>query len=111
MNGCPCKMSLLPPTTDPLSLYRQAVAADGVSFAIPADAVREIVWQFHHHGRVVRPFVGITLSELTNGEGCGGGGVTKGGVITTARFLVILLPALVGKGQPCVLATPPRASC
>ena len=99
MNGCPCKMSLLPPTTDPLSLYRQAVAADGVSFAIPADAVREIVWQFHHHGRVMRPFVGITLSELTNGEG-GGGRHRKGGVVSTARFLVILLPALVCLSHP-----------
>ena len=78
MVGCPCKMPPLPPATDPLPLYWQAVAADGVSFAIPADAVREIVWQFHHHGRVMRPFVGITLSELTNSAGGEGASPLRG---------------------------------
>ena len=45
----------------------KAYAADGVSFAIPIDLVRAVVRQFHHHGRVKRPFVGLTLSELDQG--------------------------------------------
>lgn len=56
----------LPPAY-PAQRTLQAVAADGVSFAIPTDAVREIVRQFHQHGRVIRPFIGITMLEVSNG--------------------------------------------
>ncbi|GAX72727.1 hypothetical protein CEUSTIGMA_g183.t1 [Chlamydomonas eustigma] len=45
----------------------KAVAADGVSFAIPSDAVREIVRQFHLNGRVIRPYIGISMLEVGNG--------------------------------------------
>ena len=45
----------------------KAVAADGVSFAIPSDTLKDIVRQFSVHGRVVRPYLGVTLLELTNG--------------------------------------------
>jgi hypothetical protein len=30
--------------------------------------VCEIVRQFHDHGRVIRPYVGVTMVEVTNGQ-------------------------------------------
>jgi len=42
----------------------KALAADGVSFAIPIDAVREVVRQLEMHGRVIRPYIGVKLLQL-----------------------------------------------
>ncbi|CAI5489917.1 unnamed protein product [Closterium sp. Naga37s-1] len=42
----------------------KALAADGVSFAIPIDSAVLILDQLSRHGRVVRPFVGIKMLEL-----------------------------------------------
>lgn len=42
----------------------KAVAADGVSFAIPMDTAREVVRQLAAHGRVIRPFIGVKLLQL-----------------------------------------------
>lgn len=42
----------------------KALAADGVSFAIPIDAVREVVRQLETHGRVIRPYIGVKLLQL-----------------------------------------------
>ncbi|CAI5515556.1 unnamed protein product [Closterium sp. Naga37s-1] len=42
----------------------KALAADGVSFAIPIDSAVHILDQLSRHGRVVRPFVGIKMLEL-----------------------------------------------
>lgn len=42
----------------------KAVAADGVSFAIPIDTVREVVRQLEVHGRVIRPYIGVKLLQL-----------------------------------------------
>lgn len=43
----------------------KALAADGVSFAIPIDSVLEVVRQLNTHGRVIRPYAGIKLLQLT----------------------------------------------
>lgn len=42
----------------------KALAADGVSFAIPIDFVREVVKQLEIHGRVIRPYLGVKLLQL-----------------------------------------------
>ncbi|CAI5464359.1 unnamed protein product [Closterium sp. Yama58-4] len=42
----------------------KALAADGVSFAIPIDSAVHILDQLSRYGRVVRPFVGIKMLEL-----------------------------------------------
>eukprot|EP00475_Leptophrys_vorax_P043279 TRINITY_DN8276_c0_g1_i1.p1 TRINITY_DN8276_c0_g1~~TRINITY_DN8276_c0_g1_i1.p1 ORF type:complete len:200 (+),score=16.42 TRINITY_DN8276_c0_g1_i1:92-601(+) len=44
----------------------KALAADGVSFAIPIDTAVGILEQLAKHGRVVRPFVGIKMLELND---------------------------------------------
>lgn len=46
----------------------KAVAADGVSFAIPIDAAKDIVAQLANKGRVVRPHVGATLADINGGR-------------------------------------------
>ncbi|KAK9822097.1 hypothetical protein WJX74_007192 [Apatococcus lobatus] len=43
----------------------KAVAADGVSFAIPIDTARDVVQQLREHGRVLRPYAGIRMLQLT----------------------------------------------
>lgn len=43
----------------------KAVAADGVSFAIPIDTAKDVVRQLREHGRVIRPYVGLTMAEVT----------------------------------------------
>nr|ABK24658.1 unknown [Picea sitchensis] len=42
----------------------KALAADGVSFAIPIDSVIKTVEHFKKHGRVVRPWLGLKMLEL-----------------------------------------------
>lgn len=42
----------------------KAVAADGVSFAIPIDTAVEVMRQLAEHGRVVRPYVGMKMLQL-----------------------------------------------
>ena len=42
----------------------KALAADGVSFAIPIDVAKEVINELLHHGKVVRPFLGVKLLEL-----------------------------------------------
>lgn len=42
----------------------KALAADGVSFAIPVDAALDVMAQLARHGRVIRPYVGIKMLEL-----------------------------------------------
>ncbi|PSC74849.1 protease Do-like 14 isoform B [Micractinium conductrix] len=42
----------------------KAVAADGVSFAIPVDAAVDVMRQLREHGRVIRPYVGIKMLQL-----------------------------------------------
>ncbi|KAL4530046.1 hypothetical protein Ndes2437B_g08428 [Nannochloris sp. 'desiccata'] len=42
----------------------KALAADGVSFAIPIDFVREVVRHLEIHGRVIRPYIGVKLLQL-----------------------------------------------
>ncbi|KAI7837584.1 hypothetical protein COHA_008597 [Chlorella ohadii] len=43
----------------------KAVAADGVSFAIPVDTAVDVMRQLKDHGRVIRPYVGIKMLQLT----------------------------------------------
>ncbi|KAL2620368.1 hypothetical protein R1flu_000573 [Riccia fluitans] len=43
----------------------KALAADGVSFAIPIDSALKIINQLKKHGRVVRPWLGMKMLELT----------------------------------------------
>ncbi|KAL3681531.1 hypothetical protein R1sor_024487 [Riccia sorocarpa] len=43
----------------------KALAADGVSFAIPIDSALKIINQLNKHGRVVRPWLGMKMLELT----------------------------------------------
>ncbi|KAJ7541320.1 hypothetical protein O6H91_10G054400 [Diphasiastrum complanatum] len=43
----------------------KAITADGVSFAIPIDLAIKIVEQLKKHGRVVRPWLGMKMLELT----------------------------------------------
>lgn len=42
----------------------KAVAADGVSFAIPVDTAVDVMRQLKEHGRVIRPYVGIKMLQL-----------------------------------------------
>eukprot|EP00873_Tetraselmis_striata_P010484 jgi/Tetstr1/430748/TSEL_020533.t1 len=42
----------------------KALAADGVSFAIPIDTAKQIVEQLSDKGRVVRPYLGIKMLAL-----------------------------------------------
>eukprot|EP01018_Ginkgo_biloba_P025433 Gb_17877 [translate_table: standard] len=42
----------------------KALAADGVSFAIPVDSVIKTVEHFKKHGRVVRPWLGLKMLDL-----------------------------------------------
>ncbi|EFN59628.1 hypothetical protein CHLNCDRAFT_18457, partial [Chlorella variabilis] len=42
----------------------KAVAADGVSFAIPVDTAVDVMRQLKDHGRVIRPYVGIKMLQL-----------------------------------------------
>ncbi|GBG84799.1 hypothetical protein CBR_g39175 [Chara braunii] len=44
----------------------KAVAADGVSFAIPVDTAMKVVEQLSKHGRVIRPFIGMKMLELND---------------------------------------------
>eukprot|EP00850_Spirogloea_muscicola_P007566 SM000038S14379 [mRNA] locus=s38:657339:659394:- [translate_table: standard] len=44
----------------------KAVAADGVSFAIPIDSAMRVVEQLAKYGRVLRPFVGMKMLELND---------------------------------------------
>ncbi len=43
----------------------KALAAQGVSFAIPIDTAKGIVAQLRANGRVVRPYLGVKLLELS----------------------------------------------
>ncbi|CAM6122297.1 unnamed protein product [Calypogeia fissa] len=43
----------------------KALAADGVSFAIPIDSALKIMQQLKKHGRVVRPWLGMKMLGLT----------------------------------------------
>ncbi|XP_024537741.1 putative protease Do-like 14 isoform X2 [Selaginella moellendorffii] len=43
----------------------KAMAADGVSFAIPIDTAVKVMNQLKKHGHVVRPWLGIKMLELT----------------------------------------------
>ena len=43
----------------------KAIAADGVSFAIPIDTAKDVVQQLREHGRVLRPYAGIRMLQLT----------------------------------------------
>ena len=42
----------------------KALVADGVSFAIPIDTVRNVVRQLELNGRVIRPYIGVKLLQL-----------------------------------------------
>ncbi|WIA18624.1 hypothetical protein OEZ85_003330 [Tetradesmus obliquus] len=42
----------------------KAAAADGVSFAIPMHTIQELLSEIARHGRVLRPYVGITMAEV-----------------------------------------------
>ena len=41
----------------------KAVAADGVSFAIPVDTAVDVMQQLRLHGRVIRPYIGIKCAR------------------------------------------------
>ncbi|KAK9867290.1 hypothetical protein WJX84_001258 [Apatococcus fuscideae] len=43
----------------------KAIAADGVSFAIPIDTAKDVLRQLREHGRVLRPYAGIRMLQLT----------------------------------------------
>ncbi len=43
----------------------KAMGAQGVSFAIPVDAAKAVVASLRKHGRVVRPYLGVSLLELS----------------------------------------------
>ena len=43
----------------------KALAADGVSFAIPIDAAKEVMAALEVHGRVIRPYIGIKMLQRT----------------------------------------------
>jgi HtrA serine peptidase 2 len=43
----------------------KALGAQGVSFAIPVDAAVAVVASLRAHGRVVRPYLGVRLMELS----------------------------------------------
>ena len=45
----------------------KALAADGVSFAIPVDTALNVMRQLRQHGRVIRPYAGpCGLSRVVN---------------------------------------------
>ena len=43
----------------------KVAGADGIAFAIPIDEVKRFMQRVEKHGRVVRPYLGCTLGELT----------------------------------------------
>ena len=43
----------------------KALSADGVSFAIPIDTAKDVIEQLQQRGRVIRPFIGIKMLQLT----------------------------------------------
>lgn len=45
----------------------KALAADGVSFAIPVDTAKKVVHQLLTKGRVSRPYIGMKMLELNDG--------------------------------------------
>ncbi len=57
----------------------KAIAADGVSFAIPIDTAREVAQQLKEIGRVLRPYVGIKMLQV-GGAGRAGTSVEGGHV-------------------------------
>eukprot|EP00879_Flechtneria_rotunda_P015757 GHRR01016479.1.p1 GENE.GHRR01016479.1~~GHRR01016479.1.p1 ORF type:complete len:276 (+),score=106.04 GHRR01016479.1:940-1767(+) len=42
----------------------RAAGGDGVSFAIPADTIKQLLSEISRYGRVRRPYVGITMTEV-----------------------------------------------
>lgn len=42
----------------------KALATSGVSFAIPIDTIKDIVAELRHKGRIIRPYLGITMAEV-----------------------------------------------
>lgn len=44
----------------------KALAADGVSFAIPIDTAKEVIAELLEYGKVIRPFIGVKLLELNH---------------------------------------------
>ncbi|GAB4816218.1 hypothetical protein N2152v2_003264 [Parachlorella kessleri] len=42
----------------------KALAADGVSFAIPVDTALDVMRQLRQHGRVIRPYAGMKMLQL-----------------------------------------------
>ncbi|MCI4354791.1 MAG: trypsin-like peptidase domain-containing protein, partial [Thermoplasmata archaeon] len=45
--------------------------AQGVGFAVPSDTARHVVAQLRKQGRVVRPWLGISVAELATGDSPG----------------------------------------
>lgn len=43
----------------------KALSADGVSFAIPVDTAKFVIQQVLKYGRVVRPYIGIKMLDLS----------------------------------------------
>ncbi|DBA85233.1 TPA: hypothetical protein ACH3X2_005937 [Trebouxia sp. C0005] len=43
----------------------KALSADGVSFAIPIDTAKDVIEQLQQRGRVIRPYIGIKMLQLT----------------------------------------------
>lgn len=43
----------------------KALSADGVSFAIPIDTAKDVIQQLQQRGRVIRPYIGIKMLQLT----------------------------------------------
>ncbi|GAB2228961.1 hypothetical protein Droror1_Dr00023095 [Drosera rotundifolia] len=46
-------------------IFMKLAAADGLSFALPIDSVSEIIRQFKKRGRVVRPWIGLKMVDLS----------------------------------------------
>ena len=44
----------------------KAIAADGISFAIPIDTAKDVLQQLKEYGRVLRPYCGIRMLQLTD---------------------------------------------
>ena len=42
----------------------KAMGMDGIAFAVPIDDVKRVVSQLLHHGRVLRPYLGLKFVEL-----------------------------------------------
>lgn len=68
----------------------KVAGADGIAFAIPIDEVKRVTSQLSRHGRLLRPYLGIKLVELSpqladelnrrNGGGGGGAHVPASGL-------------------------------